>query len=456
MNVALVVPNFRWIEGSENFMWDYIPYNLCILASTLTDKGYSVKIIDAYKKNMTYTTFMYSLKEADPDYVGITCMMDHYGEALHLAAEYTKRVSPGTHVIVGGVYPTINPHKCRADSNIDIVIVGEGEHALVNTIARNCEVGTKIVRGSFKRPLDELPRPAYHLLPLQDYINSWSRPSVDRPPALPYARIITSRGCPYRCNFCQVHSIVPDYKVRSAENILEEMHWLARKHKIKSWVFDDDNLLEDRERAIKLFLGMKRLNLNYPWTSIATPIFKVDSEMLTYMKDSGCIYVDYAIESGCERVLKEVIHKPVNLGQAYNIVGLTRAIGIYTVCNFIIGFPTETWIEIRESLRVADEIGADYVKISTATPLRQTELWSQCEQLGCFKDGFTEKDMWLTGQIETAEFSAKSLTVLRAYEWDRINFSSEEKRKKTAERMGISLNQLAEIRKSTLEKVRGN
>ncbi len=125
--------------------------------------------------------------------------------------------------------------------------------------------------------------------------------------------------------------------------------------------------------------------------------------------------------------------------------------GIYVAANFIIGFPTERWGEIRQTIKFAEDIDVDYVKLFTAIPLRNTKLWELCEKEHAFKEEFDKSEsMWNVGQIETKEFSSRDLTVLRAYEWDRINFTSVEKRRRTAEMMGITEDELLEIRRKTL------
>ena len=125
--------------------------------------------------------------------------------------------------------------------------------------------------------------------------------------------------------------------------------------------------------------------------------------------------------------------------------------GIYVAANFIIGFPTETWDEIRKTINFAEELNLDYMKLFSLIPLRNTKLWDICEENNYFRQGFSEETRhWSTGQVETKDFKPDDLTILRAYEWDRVNFTDPRKRKRTAEMMGISEEELLEIRRSTL------
>ena len=213
------------------------------------------------------------------------------------------------------------------------------------------------------------------------------------------------------------------------------------------------NLFTDRKRAVDIFQGMVDRDLVMPWVAIAVAEFKLDAELITLMAQSGCSFIDIAIESGTKRVLKEVIGKPVNHDHAKEMAKFARKQGIFVAANFVIGFPTERpGDEIRQTLSFAEEINVDYVKIFVAIPLRHTKLWDLCLKTGSLKQDFQQKSIrWSTGQIETDQFKSEDLTILRAYEWDRINYSSEEKRLKTSEMMGITENELLDIRLKTLQ-----
>lgn len=466
LRVSLVVPNFRWAEWDVNTLWHFIPYNLCLLAAMIEDIC-EVNILDAYKLNLNEDEFVSELRKFNPDIVGITVLMDQYAASGHKAAKLAKIVSKDINVIMGGVYATMNPQIVMEDPN-DFNVIGEGEYVLKDLInhfiGKNplpekgiCyRLNGKVVNtghADFIQDLDSIPMPAYHLIDFSKYANSIHRKSVDSPRKYPYARILTSRGCPYNCVFCQVESISgKKFRPRSPENVLNEMQFLKDNYGVSSIIFDDDNLFTNRERAIGIFQGMINRKLAMPWVAIAVAVFKLDAELVKLMRLSGCEYIAIAIESGTERVLKEIIKKPVNFEHAKKMIQLAKETGIYVATNFIVGFPTETWDEIRQTIKFAEEIDVDYVKLFSAIPLRNTKLWDLCKKEGAFKKGFNESEIrWSTGQIETEEFTANDLSLLRAYEWDRINFTSPSKRKKTATIMGITEQELLEIRRSTLK-----
>ncbi len=466
--VVLVVPNFYWVDSDANALWEYFPYNLCILAAMIEDIC-DVSILDAYEHNMSEDQLKKELEKLNPDVVGITVLMDQYASAGHKVAEIAKSLNKATKVIIGGVYATMNPEKAAKDENIDYVVIGEGEYVLKDLIGsflgendlpsigicyRKGKEIANLGHSDYIHDLDTLPAPAYHLIEFEKYANrNPIRKSVDSPRDYPYARVLTSRGCPFNCSFCQVGSISGrTFRPRSVDGLLKEIEYLKVTYKIKSLIFDDDNLFTDKNRAKAIFKGMIEKGLDMPWVAIATAVFKLDKELIKLMRESGCEYIDVAIESGTERVLKKIINKPVDLNQAKEMVFFARENGIYVAANFIIGFPTETWDEIRQTVKFAEELDADYIKLFVAIPLPNTKLWDLSIKAKAFKKDYGDTDrVWTTGQVlETDEFSANDVTILRAYEWDRINFTDPKKLKRTADIMGISVKELNKIRKRTL------
>lgn len=465
--VVLVVPNFRWLEVEGQFLWHYLPYNLCMLAAVIRDQC-EVVVLDSYSANMSPKAFAEEIKILKPDLVGITVLMDQCAPAGHQAARIVKESAPGARVVMGGVYATINPEKAMADQNVDYVLIGEGEEVLPELILHCAEDGPFPAVGICRRTerdgvviakpapfiedLDQLPLPAYDLIDFSRYASDASRASVDGPSLFPYGRVLTSRGCPQNCVFCQVQHISGrKFRARSVKNILSEIAWLRDTYNIRALLFDDDNLLADRKRARELFTGMIKAGLTMPWKAIATAVFMLDYELLDLMRESGCEYIDVAIESGCERVLYEVINKPVDLNRAAEMINYARKIGIFVAANFIIGFPTETWAEIRQSLQVAESLNADYTKIFAAIPLYRTRLWEVAKERGMLLENTSTN--WNCGQICSSEFSPEDLTILRAYEWDRINFATPEKCASIAAMMQISEEALEQTRRKTRDRI---
>ena len=170
------------------------------------------------------------------------------------------------------------------------------------------------------------------------------------------------------------------------------------------------------------------------------------------MVESGCEYINIAIEAGSERVTRDIVLKPLDYEHAKKMVAYAQKKGLFVAANFILGFPTETWSEIRKTIDFAEEINVDYVKLFIAIPLRNTEMYDLAERTNSIiKETYDANSMWsVGGLIKSNEWTANDLTILRAYEWDRINFSNPKKLKRIADRMAITVEELNQIRKRTL------
>lgn len=468
-NVLLCVPNLRWAGVNAKTFWQVIPYNLCLLAAVLGDE-YEVSILDATADDLAESQFADAVRARRPDLVGLTMLMDEYAASAHRAAALVKAALPDIPVVLGGVYATVNVDLAVRDAALDYVVIGEGEEvfpALLRHlngggpfpscgVARHGAGPPLPPRAPFIRDLDALPLPAYRLVDFPRYAARAGRVSVDGPRAFPYARVFTSRGCPVGCAFCQAEAVAGKaFRPRSAGSVLRELEWLKTTYGVRFVIFDDDNLLFDRARAVELFRGMIDRRLGLSWNTIGVAAFRLDAELLALMRESGCVYMDLAVESGVPRVLKEIIRKPVDLERVPALVSRAQALGIETAAHIIVGFPGETWDEIRQSVRYLEGLQADYAKIFVAIPLRHTRLHDMADGAGALRPGFDPGRLdWSKGQTQTPEFSARDLTILRAYEWDRINFTDPARRRRIAAMMGVTEEELAAIRRETLRAAR--
>ena len=468
--VLFIMPNFKWIDQDVNALWDLVPWNLCQIASVIEDMAAEVKIIDSYKLNLSREELARQIKEFKPDIVGLTVLMDQYADVAPITTEIVKSISKDTITVLGGVYAMSNPERAMKDKNLDYVVIGEGEFVFRELLGFHSGVSELPKRGicfrkengelenrghaEFIKNLDELPRPAYHLIDfLSYYSDSNDRRSVDSPVKYPYVRIITARGCPEKCSFCQVPSLQGSYfRARTPDHVCDEIEWLKKEYGIKSIIFDDDNMLTNMKRAKDLFRKMIERGLNMPWIYSSVAVFRLDEEMVDLMIEAGCEYINIAIEAGSERVTRDIVLKPLDYEHAKKMVAYVQKKGLFVSGNFILGFPTETWAEIRQTIAFAEELNVDYPKLFVAIPLRNTEMYDLAERTNSIIENTYDADSsWsVGGLIKSDEWNADDLTVLRAYEWDRINFSSPKKIKKIADRMGISIEELNKIRKRTM------
>lgn len=466
--VILMYPNFRWTDWKEGTAWSPQPTNLCILAGTIEDK-YETVIFDGNLDNTSKEDFYELIRRENPQILGISVLTNEYGIAGSVGAKIAKEINPEIKVVMGGVHPTSLPDIVAGDPNIDYAFIGEGEEMFKDLCDFLTGKGNmpskglafkkdgKIIntgRTDFIKDLDKLSFPAYHKVDFMRYATRVEREEVGQATEMPYAHIMTSRGCPYGCNFCEVENISGKRpRLRSVKNVTSEIEKLIEDYSVKTILFDDDNLLIDKRRAKDLFQTMIDRKYNLKWNAGSLSVFRLDEELINLMQASGCSFVSCAIETGVQRVMDEIIHKPLKLEYVKKMVERLKKTKIFLSSAWIIGFPNESWDDIRETISFAEELDLDYVKINIATPLPNTALYYQAKENGSLVDGFRfDRHLWSDGWIKTKEFDPHNLKILRAYEWDRINFTNPDKRRKIIKRMNITEERLNEIRKDTLKR----
>lgn len=469
--IVLVQPNLRWIDWDFKTLWEIHPTGICLIAAMIETK-YDVVILDANIDDLSVAEFRNRISELAPDIVGITLLTMEYGKTAHIASRIVKEISSDIIVVLGGIYATQAPEIAGLDRNIDFLVLGEGEYVFPQLLAylqgEEDNVPTlgvaywkddeRIIQGKapFIQNLDALPLPAYHLVDYNRYANTLQRMSVVSPRQLPYGRLATSRGCSVGCSFCEIESISgKSFRTKTVPHIIKELKLLKHEYGIKSVIFDDDNMYINRRRTRELCRAMIDEGLNLTWNAIAVPVFYINELILELMAESGCQFIDLAIESGVERVLKDIVNKPVKLDFAAKMVKKAQSLGIDVCTHFIIGFPGETWDEIRATIRYAESIDSDYTKFFIYQPLPNTPLYKKIRAQGSISTdlNMTTDLNWSDSKIISNQFSSQDLRVLRAYEWERINFSTQKKKMKIAQMIRISEEKLEELRKDTLASV---
>ena len=426
-----------------------------------------VEIIDAQFYNLSKSEFKKKISDLDVQYIGISLLTSEYHDIFKITTDLIKEVNKSATIMVGGVHITTQPKLVMENKDIDYGILGEGEFVLRELI-KYFELGTQFptagiaYRDGEKNIFTEqvviedltlLPRPDYSLVNFSDYINVPNRDhGTGRPPALPFVRMTVTRGCPFGCTFCQVENISgKKVRARDPKDAVAELKYLKETYGIKSIVFDDDNLLMGEKKfAKRFFQEMIDQKLELPWIGTAFALFLMTDEIIELMGKSGCVGVNVAIESGSKRVLKEIVKKPIkDLELVPEILQKLRDNGMWSIANFIIGFPGESWEEIRETIRYAENCGADYIKFFNAIPIHGTKLYQIAENLGAltYNEGVQKLD-WRYANVKSEEWTGKDISILRAYEWDRINFAPD-RIEKTAQIWNVSVEKLQEIRKQT-------
>jgi radical SAM superfamily enzyme YgiQ (UPF0313 family) len=464
-----VVPNTRWF-GKRCWFW-FVPA-VTILVPILRDSGFDVEILEANIDNLTPEETKERIRAFAPDAVGISNMSVEYWRQLHECARLAKEVSPHIVTIAGGVHPTTLPEKVMQDANIDFVILSEGEErlpTLLHALKSGADYSTmdgllfrkygSVVRNEsvgWYRGLDAVSVPDYTIYRdcMRVFNSTQSAAGGINTRRAPVAPLLSSRGCPYRCCFCSGPvTSGRQMRFRSPENVLREIDMLVSDYGVKEIIFQDDEMYADKERARKIIQMIKDRNYDLIWKNTNIASWRVDYDMVRLMKESGCYQITISPESGNPRVLKEIIHKPAKLDTVRNLVKWCKELEIEILCDFVIGFPGETWDEIRDTMNFADELDADAVKFAVATPFPGTELFAVSVEKGLFPadyDFYTDHYLGFANpMLETDQWSRFDLKMMRVMEWDRINFKTPDKKARYAKVSGLALDQIEELRIET-------
>ncbi|NLH43480.1 MAG: B12-binding domain-containing radical SAM protein [Planctomycetes bacterium] len=462
--LVLVYPNQRWLKDDIVTTWRLDPRTLAVIAAVVRDVV-DVEILDANVDNLSPERFREAIAVRQPDYVGVSLLTTEYAPILYQAADIVKDVDPSIVVIAGGVHVTLHYDEVLGHSTIDYCCRGEGEHVLRELLLHLQGKGPLPTSGLVYREGDRivaqekavvedlaaLPWPAYDLIDFQKYCETDARQGANRFPELPGMAMLISRGCPYHCSFCQVASISGrQARVRDPADVVKEIRFVKERYGIRSITFFDDNFFVP-VKAMKEFLRlMVREKVDIKWQAAGAAIWVLDEEFLDLMQQSGCVGVTVALESGVERVLHDIVNKPIDrIDQIPDKIDRIHQRGIWVAANFIIGLPGETWEEIRQTVRFAEACRADYVKFYVAVPLHGTRMYEMAKEMGVLggADGHTSVD-WRYGQILSKEWTPKDVSTLRVYEWDRINFSPD-RIGRVCEIWGTTVEEINRIRKAT-------
>jgi len=233
---------------------------------------------------------------------------------------------------------------------------------------------------NFIENLDTLSFPAWEDFPLENYwMLGYSHGPLSSAKYLP---ILSSRGCPYPCNFC----VVPKtnerrWRSRSPENVVDELEYFMKKFNVKEFHFEDLNSTVNDNRTKELCNLIIKRNINIKWKIVAgTKVESIKNEnTVKLLKDSGCNYISISPESGSVELMKS-INKPFNYNHALKIVKEMNKNKIFSQACFIIGYPGETVIDLKKTKRMIFDLtkrGIDEIAVFIVTPIPGSKIYDK-------------------------------------------------------------------------------
>ncbi len=381
------------------------PLGLCYLASVLRRNGIKSRIIDALSFEKTMEETVKEILSLNPRYVGITAKTVAIFRAAELAEEI-KKADPRISTIIGGAHITAVPRETMERfPQVDIGVIGEGEITiaeLIQTLEENRDlrnVNGLIIREddgnlflTAPRPpienLDSIPLPAWDMVPHLKYYHE----SATRFSKLPLGSVITSRGCPGKCLFCDNSVFGRRFRSHSADYVIGMIKHLKSNYGIKSLVFYDDYFVADKRRLKEICLKMIEEKVDLEWVCSAR-VNAITGEMLSLMKQAGCFQIAYGIESGNQNILN-LQQKGITLERVRSAVEMTYKAGIRTKGYFMIGHPTETQETIFETIDFAKSIPLDNFQATYFTPFPGSPAYDIADKYGAFEKDWKKMNMW--------------------------------------------------------------
>jgi len=320
-----------------------------------------------------------------PDIIGISVMTAKLSSSI-VISKICKELLPNTKIVWGGPHPTILPEKSLKFDSVDFLVRGEGEETFKNFLAaiKNSSSPNQIDGISYKNGMQVINN---KLTPLINDLDHLALPErnlsvyPERYNGSEMGSIITSRGCPFHCGFCGAKNMwTKKVRARSNKSVINEILYLKEKYKLNNFYFWDDSFTVNRNRTISLCKELINSKLNIKW-SCSTRVNIIDDELLKWMKKAGCVNIDIGIESGSDKMLKE-IGKNITVNQIENALHMIRKNKINVNAYFMIGFPTETSENIEQTYNFLQNKKIGKVLFSIFTPYPGTELFEQADKLG--------------------------------------------------------------------------
>jgi anaerobic magnesium-protoporphyrin IX monomethyl ester cyclase len=369
------------------------------LAAVLRREGYAVSVIEASSLGLSLRELLDEIIAIDPEFVGISATTLSIFNASKLADEI-KKSNGKMKIIVGGPHLTAVPEETMGlFKSFDFGVIGEGEETmreLINFLEQGRKIsdvsgivfrqGDSIVRTDprvFLDDLDKLPFPAWDLL--ADFPNKYHPPPF-RFKKLPAVYIVTTRGCPYKCIFCDRSVFGNKCRGHSAEYIIELLEYLYNRFGIREILIEDDTFVTFKSRLIKICEGIINRDIKISWSCLGRAD-AITPEILSLMKKAGCWSISYGIETGDEKVMK-FIGKNITLDKIEQAVRLTKKAGILSKGFFIMGHPIDTHDTIKKTIDFALRIPLDDISVSMMTPFPGSKLYNIASEYGEFEDNW--------------------------------------------------------------------
>jgi len=381
MKVTLVYPFFK--PFNDNSIFRFPPLGLGYIAASLRRQGVQVELVDC--TFLTREEALAKTRRSKPQIIGFYSMFSMKKTTLELAALLRNDCEL---LVVGGPLPTLEPAGYL--DVFDVAVLGEGEPAMTEIVECHRKgVGFSGLQGiAYKEEgmvkctsprkhvedLDSLPFPSRDLFDNEAYKRHYLRRF-----GYSISPLITSRGCPFSCDFCSRPVFGQSFRARSASNVVDEVEEIVGLGYDRVW-FADDCFTLNRERLMDVCVELVKRKVDVHWECLSR-VDTMDREVAAAMRRSGCVRVFFGIESGTDEVLG-LMRKQITVEQARRAVYNAKDSGLKVGAFFILGYPGESDETVLDTVRFASGLPLDYLSFTLPYPIPGTALFERVKGNG--------------------------------------------------------------------------
>ncbi len=394
MKILFIIPKIgsqaKWLVG------------VSFLSAILKKNGYQVELLEIEDKKEINQINSF-IKSYQPGIIGLSANSHQYIYAVEIAKKIKSEFNIA--IFLGGVHATIRPEEAIKEESFDGVCIGEAEYSFLELVRRieKKQDYTNINNFWFKRQdniikneigsllidLDQLPFPDYSIF---KYFKDAGQKEIT-------PRFIFSRGCPFNCTYCCNHVFKKIYSGKgqylrfvSVDWAIEQIRDFKNKYNFRHFKIDDDTFSLNKNWVLEFcHKYLKEFNMSFECN---VRIGAIDRETLIILKKAGCNLIKVGLETGNEKLRKEILGRNISNDQVIGLFNLAKEIGILTFSFNMIGIPGETKRTIQETINLNAKIKPDFMQVTAFCPYPETLLGQKCidqelitkDHIDCYMD----------------------------------------------------------------------
>lgn len=384
-----------FIEVDTESSWAVAAIGPAFIGAYLRENGHEAMFFRA-SVDHSIDDVMAAITAKAPDMLGFSLTTRQWQRARRLVHEIRQRVD--IPVIAGGLHPTFAPQVVLANPGFDYVCTGEGEQPMLDLL--NALEAGRDPRTPLSRPIQNIWTKGGGQTSLRqpfdpiDELPFMARDMLDEVRGV--VHMATQRGCPFPCTYCaarmynQLYEGTGEYgRRRSHDNVLAELFHLRDQGKLAYVIFLDDTFTIHHP-WVREFCRVYGEALRTPF-SLHARVETVNERMLHMLAEAGCKQITYGVESGSERIRRNVMKRPVRNQRFKDVFRWTREAGIMVTANYMMGVPGETRADLQATVDLAEELDVLDFGYFVFYPYPGTQLFQECRESGYLPEDYLER-----------------------------------------------------------------